>query len=565
MGRTSSRRVFLDALNNLALGIADTAGFDSVAISVALNDQEMQTLVVVGPPEVSDVMLGRTMLTEDIEKHLAATEEWGELRYVPAERRTDTDARPDHDLLVAQVHDDHHVLRGVLSVERPHDGCRPEVDELAPLQQYVDQTRRTILFALEKLELDEQIRMTEAVRKVVREASSELSVDRVIGRCQEALTEAFEASGLWLQTFDEGKDDRGSIYATNGADILLKEELRQVARPSAMLLWETQLVVEVAESIPRHEALLPEQEKLIFEYMRMIDVSSLLFVPLGAGPECLGNLVLTRRGQFRHWSELEKRTALDIGHDLGRALLNARSFERERRLVEELRELDSYKSRLIATLAHELKNPLTAILGHTELLEATPELSGSALNSVAAVERGAARMQRLVEDLLALGMAGDPQVPFEPAPFDLRSGVEDVLDLLNVTITRKKLDVAVIAPDGPVVVQGEQAGLEQVLANLISNAAKYTPDGGQIRISIASRNGSVALKVSDSGIGISEADQANLFTEFFRSSNPEAVAQPGTGLGLAIAQRIVERHDGRLTCTSSLGEGTTFSVILPRA
>ena len=592
MPRTSSRRVFIDALDNIAVGVAEVAGFDVVTISVDL-DGAMETLAVAGDDTVRDLFLGRSLSVSEVEKEIANAEDWGDLRFVPHHRLAPTgtlvESQHPHvphvptkpqaadnpaawqplDLLMAPVYDERDRLRGVLTVDQPRSGLRPSTRDVELLQHYVNQTRRTILFALERVELDDQVRMTEAVRRVVREASADLSVDRIIDYCQEALTETFDASGLWLQTFDDGRDANGTIYSTNGAAIHLKEDLRQVARPAARMLWEMQAVAEVAETMPRSAAMTERQEQQVFEFMRMIDVTSMLFVPLGAGRECLGNLVLTRQHGPKHWTSLEKRTALDIGHDLGRALLNARSFERERQLVEELRELDSYKSRLIATLAHELKNPLTAILGHAELLESAPGLDATARSSVASVERGAARMQQLVEDLLALGKAGDPHLPFEPEPYDLRSGIDEVLDLLRVTVQRKRLDVLLRAPEGPVVVDGERAGLDQVLANLISNATKYTPDGGRIAITLevvpaqGEAPESVRLSVEDTGIGISAADLPHVFTEFFRSTNPAAVALPGTGLGLAIAKRIVQRHAGELTCASTFGQGTTFVVELP--
>ena len=118
-----------------------------------------------------------------------------------------------------------------------------------------------------------------------------------------------------------------------------------------------------------------EQGDQILFFLDSIGIASILFVPLGAGPECLGNLVLTRGADCPDWTEQEAQAALDIGHDLGRAILNARTFEREHRLVEELRALDTYRSQLIATVSHEIKNPLTAIAGHLEILEGSPDLT----------------------------------------------------------------------------------------------------------------------------------------------------------------------------------------------
>ena len=109
-----------------------------------------------------------------------------------------------------------------------------------------------------------------------------------------------------------------------------------------------------------------------------------------------------------------------------------------------------------------------------------------------------------------------------------------------------------------------------MVSNLVGNAVKYSPDGTDVRVTLsedptAGTHGEVVLEVTDQGIGISAADQEHLFEEFFRSEDPEAVRQPGTGLGLAIVKRVVDRHGGRITVRSAPGEGSTFTVRLPRA
>src|SRR5690606_2853096 len=114
-------------------------------------------------------------------------------------------------------------------------------------------------------------------------------------------------------------------------------------------------------------------------------------------------------------------TALDIGHDLGRAILNARTFQREQDLVKELKQLDSYKNQLIATVAHELKNPLTSVLGHLEMIESAPDLSGTTKSSLGSMERGAQRMVRVIDDLLMLAKFGDAATPMIATPVDLRA------------------------------------------------------------------------------------------------------------------------------------------------
>jgi signal transduction histidine kinase len=295
-------------------------------------------------------------------------------------------------------------------------------------------------------------------------------------------------------------------------------------------------------------------------------MSSLVFVPLGAGPEHMGSLVLTRRDGAQEWSEIERAALLDIGHDLGRATLNARTFEREHALVTELQALDTYKSQLIATVSHELKSPLTTVAGHLEMLESdTLGIGDQAKPSLAAIGRASQRMSRVIEDLLLLRKIGEAERPLGHDPVDLVELVHDAVAMTALLAGSKHLRLTVDVPDSPVLATGEREELDKVLLNLVSNAVKYTPEGRSISINLAAYAEAVALVVADEGIGISEEDQACLFTEFFRSSNPEAVAQPGTGLGLTIVKRIVERHGGSIHVDSCEGAGSTFVVTLPAA
>jgi signal transduction histidine kinase len=173
-------------------------------------------------------------------------------------------------------------------------------------------------------------------------------------------------------------------------------------------------------------------------------------------------------------------------------------------------------------------------------------------------------MSRVIEDLLLLRRIGESQT-LRLEHVDLVPLLNDALALTSVSVEGKRLAVSVTRADDAVVALGQHEDLDKVVLNLVTNAVKYTRDGGAITISLTNELDVVTLVVSDDGLGISTEDQTLLFTEFFRSSNPEAVAQPGTGLGLAIVNRVVETHGGRIEVESALGVGSTFTVTLPRA
>ncbi|GAB3198950.1 hypothetical protein GCM10027062_14470 [Nocardioides hungaricus] len=570
-----------DALQLIAEGVTKVAGFGIAAISVVRGDGRLEVMAVAGSDEARGVLEGRRTPVDQLSREIEKADDWGLFRFVPHERLDAAageqwgwvpdidpiDDAPDAwhplDLLIAPLLDHEGTLRGTLAIDVPVDGRRPGEGQRAVLNVYAEQARQAVIVALEREQLADKVRMAEAARRIVRRATARLSLDQIVEDCTEALVEGFNAAGMWLQTFDH--DGHGAIHSAAGNRIELSPALVAIAEAAAQLAWEQQQPAVVAPGLPFGSTITEEQGRLILAFLEEIGVESLLFTPLGAGPECLGNLVLTRLAGAPEWTEAEATTALDIGHDLGRAILNARTFEREHQLVEELQALDTYKGQLIATVAHELKNPLTSVLGHLEMLESSPDFSGTTRSSLNAMDRGARRMVRVIDDLLLLSKVGDVENPVIPTPVDLRRLVDDALDLVTVTATRKGVTVRADVPDEEVLALGDATELDRVCANLVSNAVKYTRSGGAVDICVTRTGAEAVLMVTDEGIGISESDRARLGTEFFRSTNPEAVAEPGTGLGLAIVSRVVARHGGRLEIESELGAGSTFRVFLPAA
>lgn len=569
-----------DALRLIAEGVTAIAGFGVAAISVARDDGHMQVLAVAGSDEARRQLEGRRTPIDALMTELEKADDWGLLKFVPHERLDlgegewgwvpdveplDThDAWHPMDLLVAPLRDQDGTLRGSLSIDLPDDGRRPGPDQRRVLELYAEQAARAVLTALEREELAAQVRLADTARRIVRQASGQRSLEHILETSRPALVEGFRALGMWIQTFDEDGLGTGSIYSADGTVVVLPDELVTIADNAARALWAEQAVTVVGAGRPLG-LLTPEQGDQILDFLRGIDVGSILFVPLGAGHECLGNLVLTRPLRAPEWTETEESAALDVGRDLGGAILNVRAWEREHRIVKELQALDTYKSQLIATVSHELKNPLTSVLGHLEILESVDDLPGPVRTSLNAMERGARRLGRVVDDLLLLAKVGDPDNPVIARPVDLRTVVDDVVELTAVEAERRHLSVTVVTGTEQVLANGDPDELDRVVSNLVSNALKYTPEGGRITVSVARRGEEVELVCADEGLGISAEDQAQLFTEFFRSSNPAAVAQPGTGLGLAILKRIVERHHGQISVESELGRGSTFRVVLPAA
>ncbi|CUR55355.1 hypothetical protein NOCA2250001 [metagenome] len=266
--------------------------------------------------------------------------------------------------LVIDLLDEDGVRRGSLSVEPPED------HPLSPgrrrrLERYVDQANRAIMSCLQRERLGEQVRLAATTRQIVRSASTQLSLERIIEDSRQAIVNGFGIQGLWLHSFDDGR-----VYAYSSADedFEVDDALVQLAESAARTGWDQQRIGLISRGESLTDIISGSERAKVLDFLAGAGVCSLMFVPLGARNECLGTLVLTRDDTAPDWSEAEIDAALDIGHDLGSALLNARTFEAEQRLVGELQRLDRWKSQLIATVSHELKTPLTTIFGHLELL-----------------------------------------------------------------------------------------------------------------------------------------------------------------------------------------------------
>ena len=228
---------------------------------------------------------------------------------------------------------------------------------------------------------------------------------------------------------------------------------------------------------------------------------------------------------------------------------------------DQLREVDRMKDEFVASISHELRTPLTSITGYLELLREDQALDDEQERMLEIVDRNADRLQRLVADLLFVAKAEDADVMGTTSTVDLTELVRDALEAARPLATAN--EVIVELHGGSVLLHGDPRRLSQVIDNLISNAIKFTPGGGKVAVGVDLVAERVLLSVSDTGMGIPEAEQADLFQRFFRTRGANDAAIQGTGLGLSIAKQIVESHGGTIGFTSREGIGTTFTVELP--
>lgn len=220
------------------------------------------------------------------------------------------------------------------------------------------------------------------------------------------------------------------------------------------------------------------------------------------------------------------------------------------------------KEELISNVSHEFRSPLMSVLGNVDLvLEETNGLSSDGVHRLEVVQRNAERLLSLVSDLL---VSASTVLAVHPRRTDLAGLIETTIgsaqaqaDATNVSLSS---DVPV-----PLWAHADPLRIAQALDNLVSNAIKYSPDGGAVTVTASSNDRWVELQVQDTGMGISEEESARIFTRFFRTQAARKAEIPGVGLGLSITKTIVERHGGKISCASTPGAGTTFTVTLPVA
>lgn len=599
-------------LQTAAQGVVDVLGFEVAVIDCVDDHGFVEALAVAGDPDAVSTMKSRRIPLLEILAEFDIAEPWGMLKFVPHDRLEAgavtswvpdiepldvPDAWHPLDALYAPLEGPTGELVGVLSVDVPVNRLRPGPLARQVLEMYAVQAGLAIHHAQERARLNERVRLGAAVRTILETASRELDLHTIIDDSFVPLADGFRCDRLLIRVFDHLDDRRtpgdgpapgaGATYPPDLLDAigprladlgeqLSGSDLLALGERIARACWTRKATCVVdALAVPPEDLVPPPDLATLRVVMAALEASGVMLVPLGAGASCVGYLTLVRSAEGAAWSETDSDAALEVGREMGRAVHRTHLYQRERELVAELQDLDRHKGEMIATITHELKNPLTAIRGHVELL-AEQGLGGRGMD---AIERNVTRLVNLTDDLLMLAKVSDPYRELVASPVALVPLLGEVVEAVAVQAQRKGIRVEVVTPHGAggvtghgvggadaapgLVAIGERDELARMMVNIVGNAVKYTPEGGRVSVCLEPVGDRVAFRCTDTGLGIEEDDLDRLFDEFDRSSNPTAQAQPGSGLGLAIVRRIVDRHHAELVVDSRLGAGSTFSVLLP--
>jgi len=375
---------------------------------------------------------------------------------------------------------------------------------------------------------------------------------------QAALTRALVPQLADLCILEELADDGAILHrevaAAGETERPVLAELMRRLQPRALLRATH---AQVAAS--RRSILAADVADLVEEAgdLRAAGIRSLICMPLLSRGKVLGVLTLATAGSGRRYSAHDLALAEELARRAAIAMDNANLYEQARQATEA-------RENLLAIVSHDLKSPLGVILMNLGMLlkARSGEDAPRTRQQLEFVQRSAVRMRSMIEDLLDTASIEAGQFSIKPRRLPVAPLVSETLETLQPLGERKSVQLTSDVAPGLPAIQADEARLQQVLANVVGNAIKFTPKGGAILLSVVHSGDSVRFTVADTGPGIPQEDLLHVFDRYWKGGRQGG---QGTGLGLFIVKRIVEAHGGRVWVESRAGEGSAFSFSIPVA
>jgi signal transduction histidine kinase len=440
--------------------------------------------------------------------------------------------------------------------------------QIALLQTFADQA----VIAIENVRLFKELEartgeLTQSVEKltalgeVSRAVSSTLDVETVLTTIVSRATQLASMDSGVIYEYDEVNEQ---FYLRATQD--LEEDIVEMLRAGPVRKGEG---VTGRAALTREPVQIPDitqggaYQSRVRDALLGAGYRALLAVPLLREDHIIGGLTVHRRTPGGFSAEV-----IDLLRTFATqsvlAIQNARLF---RELADKSRQLEvasQHKSEFLANMSHELRTPLNAIIGFSEVLsegmfgdinEKQTEYLGDILES-------GQHLLSLINDILNLSKIEAGRMELEPAEFDLPSAIENALILVRERASRRGIALQRAIDERLGMIRADERKVKQVLLNLLSNALKFTPEGGRIEVRAGIVDGTAEVSVTDTGVGIAPEDQEAVFEEFRQVGGAEKKAE-GTGLGLTLSRKFVALHGGRIWLKSQVGVGSTFTFTLP--
>jgi signal transduction histidine kinase len=458
---------------------------------------------------------------------------------------------------------------GAISVGRVDPGPFPD-NQIALLQTFADQA----VIAIENVRLFNELdaRTTqltrsvgelEALGEVGQAVSSTLDLETVLRTIVSRATELAGMDGGAIYEYDETRE-QFHLHTTDRLAAELVDALRSTpirkGEGAIGRLAVTGEPVEIRDIVDGGS-----YQSRVREILIRLGYRSLLAVPLLREDHLLGGLVVNRKsaGEFApQVIDLLKTFATQSAL----AIQNARLFREIEDKGRQLEIASQHKSEFLANMSHELRTPLNAIIGFSEVLAERMfgEINDKQAEYLADILESGRHLLSLINDILDLSKIEAGRMELELADFNLPGAIENTLTLVRERAHRRGITLGRTLDPYLAMIRADERKVKQVLLNLLSNALKFTPEGGRIDVRADVRDGLTEISVTDTGVGIAPEDLEAVFEEF-RQVGSTAKKVEGTGLGLAISRKFIELHGGRIWVTSQVGMGSTFAFTLPPA
>ena len=455
-------------------------------------------------------------------------------------------------------------------------------DEIGLLAKHLDIMRGSIKRLFQKLQeskekLEDYSRTLEQkVEERTRDLARTVEELKALGEVSQTVNSTLDLetvlTSIVRHAVQISNVDAGTIYEFDETEQVfiprinygVSDEFIQAMRESRQRIGDKTVLGQSAErKLPVQIPDLAKVPDYPISYMKKTDFSALLAVPLLRKDRHIGGLVIRRKiaGEF---SESVVNLLQTFAAQSVIAIHNARLFLEIEVKGRELQTANKHKSEFLANMSHELRTPLNAILGYTELI--IDNIYGNVPDKIKdileRVEKNGRHLLNLINDVLDLSKIEAGGLTLSLKDYSMKDVIQTVFTSVEALAAEKNLDLKMEVSEDLKTGKGDEQRIAQVILNLIGNAIKFT-EQGTIVVKANVSNESFLISVSDTGPGLSETDQKDIFDEFRQVDSSSTRAKGGTGLGLSISKKIAEMHGGRIWVDSVLGKGSTFSFTLP--
>ena len=461
------------------------------------------------------------------------------------------------------------VAVGAILIRRKE--VRPFTDkQIALLKTFADQAVIAI----------ENVRLFQELQERTRELADSVEEMKALGEVGQAVISTLDLETVLATIVSRAVDlsgtDCGIIYEYDEsthefhlrASYQMEQELVDAYQATPLRLGEGATGHAAATRVAVQIADLRQEQEFATRGMRPIlsrlGYQSLLAVPLLLNQKIMGALTIYRRETGTFAPEVVNLLQTFATQSV-LAIQNARLFREIEEKGKQLEVASQHKSEFLANMSHELRTPLNAVIGFSEVLQEKlfGELNEKQAEYIDDILSSGRHLLSLINDILDLSKIEAGRMDLEVTTFHLPDAIENALLLIRERASRHGIKLDRVIDDRLGDFTGDERKVKQILVNLLTNAVKFTPEGGQIKVEAKLGDSAVIISVIDTGIGIAKEDQEAIFEEFRQASGNYAQKREGTGLGLTLTRRFVELHGGKIWVESELGKGSTFTFTLP--